>query len=229
MKKISYIIIGFIFILAVVIIFFSSRNIKVDLDTEINNIDISKADNVMIVAHPDDETIWGGAHLIRDNYLVICITCGTNNTRVKEIKSVLKETNDQLIMLGYPDKVNGQRSDWKNDKTNILSDLKRILSLKKWNLIVTHNAEGEYGHEHHKMTHSLVLDAYNDLNLNEDLYFFGKYYSKKKMEKLQELPPSITEEELKEKERLIDLYKSQDFVTEKFGQMFKYEDWIKNN
>ena len=42
----------------------------------------------MIVAHPDDEMLWGGAHLLNGNYLVVCITCGRSKTRDKEFKEV---------------------------------------------------------------------------------------------------------------------------------------------
>lgn len=35
----------------------------------------------MFVAHPDDETIWGGSHLLKKHYLVVCLTNGNNKTR----------------------------------------------------------------------------------------------------------------------------------------------------
>ena len=49
-----------------------------------DQIDIDTYQNIMIVAHPDDETIWGGGHLLKDKYLVICLTNGNNKTREKE-------------------------------------------------------------------------------------------------------------------------------------------------
>lgn len=223
MKNLLFIILGIIIVPVIAVICLTSRN----LDADIKRIDLSKVDNLMIVAHPDDELLWGGAHLIRDNYLVVCITCGTNATRDNEIRAVLDETGDELLKLGYPDKVFGKRSDWKNDKEKIFEDLKKIISLKKWNSIVTHNLEGEYGHEHHIMTHQITTDAYNDLGIKTDLYFFGKYYSKKKIAKLMELPERIPEKELKKKKELIELYKSQSFIKTTFDHMFEYEDWTK--
>lgn len=221
MKKKVLIIIG-IFLLFI-IISLSSRN----LDRDIKNINLDKVNNLMIVAHPDDELLWGGAHLIRDDYLVVCITCGTNGTRDNEIQAVLKETDDELLKLGYPDKVFGKRSNWKNEKGKIYEDLKKIIGLKSWNLIVTHNVDGEYGHEHHVLTHEITIDAYKELGIHTDLYFFGKYYSKKKMATLLELPESIPEEELNKKKELIEIYKSQSFIKTTFDHMFEYEDWTK--
>lgn len=54
---------------------------------DLSKIDLNKAKKLMIVAHPDDETLWGGAHLLEDDYLVVCITCGPNK---QEQKSLLK-------------------------------------------------------------------------------------------------------------------------------------------
>ena len=34
----------------------------------INFKDWDKVDNLMIVAHPDDETLWGSSYLIKDKY-----------------------------------------------------------------------------------------------------------------------------------------------------------------
>ena len=41
--------------------------------------------SLMIVAHPDDETIWGGSHLINGNYTVLCITNGNNKKEKKNL------------------------------------------------------------------------------------------------------------------------------------------------
>lgn len=131
------------------------------------NIDSIKLDNVnnlMIVAHPDDEILWGGAHLIEDNYLVVCITCGTNKVRVNEFVQVMNSTKDKFIMLGYPDKTNGERDNWDNHRDSITSQLDKIISLKDWDNIVTHNPDGEYGHIHHKMTSELVTNVVDKKN-----------------------------------------------------------------
>lgn len=193
-----------------------------------NKIDLEKTKKLMIVAHPDDETLWGGSHLLEDDYLVVCITCRQNRTRIKEFKKVMKKTNDQYIMLGYPDKILGIRSNWKQEENQIYNDIEKIMSLKNWDFIVTHNEEGEYGHIHHIKTNQIVTRVYNDSNIESDLYFFGKYYTKGNLSKLESKPPEINEELYKIKvDSLIEIYKSQSFIKEKFNQMFKYEDWIK--
>lgn len=51
-------------------------------------IHAKEPESLMIVAHPDDETIWGGSHLINGNYTVLCITNGNNKKRKKEFMNV---------------------------------------------------------------------------------------------------------------------------------------------
>lgn len=37
----------------------------------------------MIVAHADDEILWGGAHLLADDYYVVCVSSGDKPGRVE--------------------------------------------------------------------------------------------------------------------------------------------------
>lgn len=196
------------------------RNFKVDL----NNID-----NIMIVAHPDDEMIFGGSHLINENYLVVCITCGAREDRVKEFKNVMKETHDKYIMLDYPDKTNGERDNWDTVYDKITKDIEKILSLKKWKTIVTHNEKGEYGHIHHKMTHNIVTDIYEKNYIdNDNLYFFGKYYKKDKIDEVKDTLSQITEEENNKKTKILyDYYVSQKSTLDGLQHIFKFENFTK--
>lgn len=193
----------------------------------ISRVDLSKVDNLMIVAHPDDETIWGGAHLLSGDYLVVCITCGNQKNRVVEFKKALAISNDQYVMLNYPDKVHGKRDDWKNSKKGIERDLKKIMQLKNWDIIVTHNQEGEYGHIHHKMTNKIVTSIYNKEEVKGSLYFFGKYYNKSNINLYKDNLVSINSEvSITKINQMIEVYKSQSFIKDSFGHMFNYENWI---
>lgn len=196
---------------------------------DFSNLDLSKFDSIMIVAHPDDEVLWGGSHLMDGKYLVVCITAGNNPQRAKEFLNAMEATDDVGIMLGYPDKTFGKRNDWHNVKGDIKKDLEKLLKLKKWKNIVTHNENGEYKHIHHIMTNQIVTQIYNESLIDENnLYYFGKYYKKDDIGKVSDSLPTISDDNYKKKVHIIeDIYKSQGFLTEKFGQMIKYEDWTK--
>lgn len=187
-------------------------------------LDLTGIDHIMIVAHPDDETIWGGAHLLKEKYLVVCITCGTNAKRVQEIKRVLKETEDELIMLSYPDKIGKERSSWKEEYSFIEKEIEDILRRKKWESIVTHNEKGEYGHQHHIMTHKIVTSIAEKIGQTDQLYYFGTYYRKKEINKA--INP-IEKELLEKKWELIKKYSSQSFIQTRFDHMFPYENFQK--
>lgn len=214
--------------LSLVIIFLGFINYKKthSVDKNFDKLDLEGINKVMIVAHPDDELLWGGTHLIKDDYLVVCVTCGTVQTRVNEFVKLMHETNDKYIMLGYPDKTNGERDNWDNHRENIAKDLENIFALKDdWEIIVTHNPDGEYGHQHHKMTSQLVTKVAN----NDILYYFGKYHSKKTIAPyLDEMKP-VDDNLLAKKKKLIGIYKSQDFIQTMFDHMFPYEDWVKKS
>lgn len=197
----------------------------VSLEEQIDNINLDKYKKVMIVAHPDDEMLWGGAHLIEDDYLVVCITCGTSAKRLKEFKEVMKATDDSFIYLGYPDKDNDIRNEWETCYNNIYFDIEKILNSNKWDLIVTHNPKGEYGHIQHIKTNKIITDIYNSNNYNSKLYFFGKYYSKKNIINMETHLIPVSEKLLEEKKKILDLYDSQSKVIDNFSFIYKYEMW----
>ena len=72
----------------------------------------NKYDNLMIVAHPDDETLWGGAHLIKENYFVVCLTNDYNAQRANDFKKIIKFTKNSGIILNYPDIQDNKRDNW---------------------------------------------------------------------------------------------------------------------
>ena len=215
--KFSFLLFVFLFCTYLIYVFAMNESIKVDKRIEI--LDLTKVDNLMIVAHPDDDYIWGGSHLIDDDYLVVCITCGVKRVRALEFKKAMDKTGDKYIMLGYPDKTNGKRDNWDLVYDDITKDLKKIIEYKNWNIIVTHNPDGEYGHIHHKMTSKIVTSLTGD-----NLYYFGRYYKK------DDIPSDlvkISDENMEiKKNELIPIYASQKSTMKVLGHMFDYENWV---
>lgn len=194
-------------------------------DLKNDGIDFSerKKRKLMIVAHPDDETIWGGSHLIEDDYYVVCITCGSSKTRANEFINAMKFSGDNYQMLGYPDVVNKYIDRWDSNYSNILLDLKRIINSENWMSVVTHNPNGEYGHPHHKKTSEIVTSLVS----KEKLYYFGKYYDKSKIKNIRFV--HLSDEQFSKKNEMFDIYSSQEYIRKKIGHMYKYENFIKSN
>lgn len=201
---------------------FNNKDDKIKHQSDINEINLDDAKKLMIVAHPDDETIWGGKHLLDGHYFVVCLTNGDNQVRKTEFMNVIQATNNQGLILDYPDKTNGKRDNWQKVKEDIIKDIHYILEKKDWEMIVTHNPEGEYGHIHHQMTSAIVTQQDN---IDKDkLIYFGKYYKKKnKPADLQQI--SFTD--LDKKLELTKIYQSQNKVMDHLGHMMSHENWVK--
>lgn len=195
--------------------------------SRLDALDLSAADKLMIVAHPDDEVIWGGAHLLEGGYLVVCITNGRNSTRKAEFEKAVTQSGNLPLILDYPDKVNFLRDDWESVKDGIMADLQTVIRQKDWSLIVTHNQAGEYGHQHHKMTHALTVDTCSGLHCTDVLYVFGTYYKAADLPDVRNSLTPVSDDVLRQKTALCDIYSSQDSVMEKLRHMFPYELWTK--
>ena len=234
LKNLKKIIIAIICITIVsVIIFLSFPYIRYCFKTEVTNelldsAGIDNYNNLMIVAHPDDEALWGGHSLLEKDYFVVCLTNGYNSKRSEEFYNVLDKSGDGGIILDYPDKINRQRCDWEFCKDDIIKDLQLIISYKNWDTIVTHNEAGEYGHLQHIKTHEYVSSLCDSLSVSAKQYYFGTYHTKKSLLAMNEdeLPSSLSTEELIEKYNLVSTYVTQAKTIVKLGHMIPFENFI---
>ena len=180
-----------------------------------------KPKKLMIVAHPDDESLWGGAHLLEEEYTVVCITCGVVNYRVTEFEKAMAVTNDTYIMLGYPDLAGPKIDRWETTYNLIYESLKRIIESNNWNVIVTHNPDGEYGHIQHIMTSKIVTDIVSD---KTKLYYFDRYY------KEGEIPSYLTtintDTYNKKMNDLLSIYVSQPKAMKRHRYIMNHENFL---
>ncbi len=205
--------------------FFEAHDIAPLEQVTLDGLNIEKADKLMIVAHPDDETIWGGGHLMDGGYLVVSVTGGRNEERKNEFINAVRLSGNVPLILDYPDKVNGFRDSWNAVYDQIHDDLTKIMALKNWRYVVTHNPHGEYAHAHHQMTSKLTTAVFNECGNVPRLYYFGKYYRAVDLPKhVDELTPISTEQMLF-KSALERCHASQEFVFDGLRHMMPYEEW----
>lgn len=145
--------------------------------------------NLMIVAHPDDETIFGYTQLITKNsdWTVLCITNAGNAERRTEFQKVLSTVYCiPWTIWNYEDRW-GAPIDL--DCEDSLVD---FLVHEKYDHVVTHNEAGEYGHSQHASLHQLVKAL-----VPSNLFVFEK--------SARPLPFTV----LQDKMRVLELYQSQ--------------------
>ncbi len=112
---------------------------------------------LMIVAHPDDEVLFGGGLLLGGDWFVICMTNGSNKIRRAEFENVMDVTKSAFLMLDHPD-IKEQFN-----KKHLTNDIRTILNSSDWSMVVTHGPNGEYGHQHHIQIHEAVNEIVENL------------------------------------------------------------------
>ena len=103
----------------------------------------------MVVAHPDDESLFGAGLLLRypGKWEVICCTTPERDPGRAELFHLA------CANLGAKSRILPQ--------CETASPLRfDDLNIEDADLIVTHNHDGEYGHKHHKEVHEFVTHAW---------------------------------------------------------------------
>lgn len=170
--------------------------------------DTSGCDKLMIVAHPDDETFWGGYELLKKGYFVVCITNGYNKKRKADFLKVLEQSENKGVILNFKDTLCINK--FKRQEQEIKTVLREIISANNWLKVITHNQKGEYGHKHHKLISNYVSELYGGntqyFDYKSRFYFWFRKTN---------IPKELKQEKLK----LISIYKKSQFLATLF---FRY-------
>ncbi len=143
------------------------------------------SNNLMIVAHPDDESVFGGGVLIKnphtgfgskerdkEHWKIICLTNKNNKIRSLEFKRAMEFLNIEDYELW--DFIDSETIEWTEKEVSEISNrLENIIQEKEYDAIFTHSLEGEYGHQQHKHIHKIVKNL-----VNKNLFVFGNGDSK---------------------------------------------------
>ncbi len=129
---------------------------------------------VVIVAHPDDETLWAGGTILMNpqcEWTVITLCRKSDPDRSPRFFRALKQLNATGAMGDIDDGPQQSPLDDRNTQNTIVG----LLATSKFNLIITHGLQGEYTrHLRHEETAKSVLTLWENGKLPaEHLWMFA--------------------------------------------------------
>lgn len=113
-----------------------------------NRNDIWDCTKIMIVAHPDDETLWGGMTLALDpRWCVVCLTHASDKSRAKAFRRAMSQFNVSAEIFDIPDRK--EHSPYPEDLDLLTGIVYGLVTRENVTDVMTHGPDGEYGHPFH--------------------------------------------------------------------------------
>lgn len=130
---------------------------------------------LVIVAHPDDETIWLGGTIMKYpqlNWTILSLCRASDADRAPKFRKVCKFLKAKPIITNLDDE----------DKISLQQSLKEIPKIitktignQQFDYIFTHGVNGEYGHPRHIGAHLAVKKMVKEGKLRCEFAFFFNY------------------------------------------------------
>lgn len=214
LKNIIIVVVILVIMFLIVLAFLRQPNLM-PVKGQLEKINLNGVDKLMIISHPGDESVWGGVHLLSDNYLVVCVSCGYDKNKTDDFLKALQYSGDSSVMMGYSDKLYLSR-----DVKKIKKQLKYILNYKNWSEVVTHNPDGEYNNYQHKQINKIL----SNLGVH-NLVYFGKYYSADELDELDK-ETTLNGKLIANKIKMVKKY---DDIYDDYKHILPFEDWTGAN
>jgi LmbE family N-acetylglucosaminyl deacetylase len=129
---------------------------------------VSSKTVAVIVAHPDDETLWSGGTILSHpswQWFIVCLSRGKDEDRSLRFSNALKILKSEGIM-GNLDDGPEQKPLTKNE---VEQAILKLLPPKHFDLIISHNPTGEYTrHIRHEETGKAVIKLWNTGKISTD-------------------------------------------------------------
>lgn len=120
----------------------------------------------LIIAHPDDETLWaGGTILIHPgwNCYIVCLSRSSDSDRAPKFYKALGILKSEGIMGDLDDGPDQELL----DSSDIENCITNLLPAQHFDLLITHNPSGEYTrHKRHEEVSKAVIKLWNAGKIN---------------------------------------------------------------
>ena len=132
---------------------------------------------LIIVAHPDDETIWMGGALLKNknnwDTTIISLCRRDDKDREPRFRNACEIYNAESCISDLEDENLGDVN-----LREIIKRIRRFTRGKKYRYIFTHGKNGEYGHKRHIDVNRAVVEMLNKKLLSAEKVFFFSYIKK---------------------------------------------------
>lgn len=126
---------------------------------------------LVIVAHPDDETIWSGGLILENpnwEWTIFSLCRAGDSDRAPKFRKACDEYNALSVIADLDDE-----SDEPLSTFGIKEMIKQNLQETDFDFIFTHGKNGEYGHVRHVGVHEAVTELVKEKYLKcEKLWYF---------------------------------------------------------
>ena len=132
-------------------------------------VGIKQKNVAIIVAHPDDETLWTGGTILSHpmwNCFIVSVCRGSDVDRAPKFYNALKVFNSAGVMGDIDD----GPEQTPLDEMELTKTIASLLPEKYYDLIITHNPSGEYTrHVRHEEVSKAVINLWcnNKITTNE--------------------------------------------------------------
>ena len=173
----------------------------------------------VIVAHPDDETLWAGGTILdhpTNNWFIMCLCRASDAERSARFKDALKLLKANGVMGDLDDGPDQHPL----DENELESEILRLLPATHFDLILTHDSAGEYTkHLRHEEVNKAVVNLWHNGKISADELWTFAYEDGNKAYFPKAIENANIFESLSEKTWL----RKYNLITKTYG--FKEDSW----